>query len=166
MALKSSSDMPPKITKEINTLCTLNKIYRLIRYQLLSLRHYVSELSYTTYGLHTLSQLTGFWAMNCCSGISPSVRSIFCLLANGSSPIIIGGGKLPVEGMTGGAALNGIGSSPGVVILPPLGCWRVAVMLEGGGTGGAEEMCPGVPNSGVDIEGGFGGAIISAGELA
>jgi len=67
--------------------------------------------------------------------------------------------------MTGGAALNGIGSSPGVVILPLPGGGGVTVMLEGG-TGGAAEMCPGVPNKGVDIEGGFGGAIISAGELA
>jgi len=106
--------------------------------------------------------------MNCCSGISPSVASIFCLLANGSSPIIIGGGKvLPAVGRTGGAALNGIGSSPGVVMLPPLGgCGGVAVTFEGGGTGGAEEMRPGVPSNGVVNEGGLGGATISAGELA
>ena len=103
--------------------------------------------------------------MNCCSGINPSVRSIFSLLANGSSPIIMGGGKLlPAVGMTGGAALNGIGSSPDAVMLPLLG--GVEVILEGGGTGGAAEMCPGVPNNGVVIEGGFGGAIISADERA
>ena len=57
--------------------------------------------------------------MNSCSGMSPSVTSILCFLANGSSLIIIDEGNpipIPTSGITGGAALNGIGNSPGEVM--------------------------------------------------
>ena len=57
--------------------------------------------------------------MNSCSGMSPSVTSILCFLANGSSLIIIDEGNpipIPASGITGDTALNGIGNSPGEVM--------------------------------------------------
>ena len=85
-----------------------------------------------THNTYTDMVLTGCRAMNSCSGMSPSVTSILCFLANGSSPIIIDEGKpIPIPA---GAALNGIGNSPGEVMWPPEGGGGGLVdMLAGGG---------------------------------
>ena len=111
--------------------------------------------------------LTGCRAINSCSGISPSVTSILCYLANGSSPIIIDEGKpilIPTSGITGGVALNGIGNSPGELVMWPGGGGLVDMLAEGG-TGEAEVIDDGLLRRGVLNDGGLGGATISAGKL-